>query len=56
MKDEYSINRLQYLWLGEEQGRPEIHLFGNLVQEIKILGIYFSLDVKAKENLTNLGK
>ena len=43
--------KTNFLWLGEEKGRPEIHLFGNLVQEIKILGIYFSLDVKAKENL-----
>ena len=37
--------------MGEEKGRPEFHLFGNHVQEIKILRINFSLDVKVKENL-----
>ena len=26
-------------------------MFGNLVQEVKILGVYFSMNVKVKENL-----
>ena len=34
-----------------EKSIPDINLFGNFVQEIKILGIYFCLDVKVKENL-----
>ena len=43
--------KTNFLWLGEEKSIPDINLFGNFVQEIKILGIYFCLDVKVKENL-----
>ena len=37
--------------MGKETDRPDIPLFGNLVQEVKILGVHFSLDVKVKDDL-----
>ena len=39
------------LWMGRDHEKPEIPLFGNLVQEVKILGVYFSMNTKVKEDL-----
>ena len=40
------------MWLGKEKDKPKAPLFGNLVQEIKILGVYFALDVRIKEDMS----
>ena len=40
-----------FLWMGKICDKPDIPLFGNLVQEVKILGVYFSMNVKVKEEL-----
>ena len=40
-----------FVWMGKEQDNPQISLFGKLVQQVKILGIYFTLDVKIKEEM-----
>ena len=40
-----------FVWLGKEKDKPKVPLFGNLVHEIKILGVYFALDVRIKENM-----
>ena len=37
-----------FVWLGKEKDKPKV---GNLVQEIKILRVYFALDVRIKENM-----
>lgn len=43
--------KTNFLWMGKENERPEIQLFGKLVYEVKILGVYFSRDVTVKESL-----
>ena len=43
--------KTNFLWMGKETDRPDIPLFGNLVQEVKMLGVHFSLDVKVKDDL-----
>ena len=43
--------KTNFLWMGKDSDKPDIALFGNLVQEVKILGVYFSMNVKVKENL-----
>ena len=43
--------KTNFLWMGKETDRPDIPLFGNLVQEVKIVGVHFSLDIKVKDNL-----
>ena len=35
----------------KEKDKPKVPLFGNLVHEIQILGVYFALDVRIKENM-----
>jgi len=40
-----------FVWLGEEKDKPEIPLFGKLVKEVKILGVYFTLDIRIKEEM-----
>ena len=42
--------KTNFVWLGKEKDKPKVPLFGNLVHEIKILGVYFALDVRIKEN------
>ena len=37
--------------MGKEKDKPKVTLFGNLVQKIKILGVYFALDVRIKEEM-----
>ena len=39
------------LWMGRDNDRPQTQLFGNFVQHIKILGVYFSLNVVIKEDM-----
>ena len=39
------------LWMGRDHEKPEIPLFGNLVQEVKILGVYFSMNTRVKDDL-----
>ena len=41
--------------MGKETDRPDIPLFGNLVQDVKILGVHFSLDIKVKDDLNFKG-
>ena len=50
---ELTKEKIFFLWMGKETDRPDIPLFGNLVQEVKkkILGVNFSLDIKVKDNL-----
>ena len=43
--------KTHFIWLGKESERYGILEFGNLVQEIKILGVYFVRDVKKKDIL-----
>ena len=43
--------KTNFLWMGKNCDRPDIALFGNLVQEVKILGVYFSMNVRVKEDL-----
>ena len=43
--------KTNFVWLGKEKNKPNVPLFGNLVQEIKILGVYFALDVRIKEDM-----
>ena len=43
--------KTNFLWMGKDSDRPQIPLFGNLVQQIKILGVYFSRNVIIKEDL-----
>ena len=40
-----------FVWMGRDNENPEIPLFGKLVQHVKILGIYFTLDWKVKEEM-----
>ena len=40
-----------FVWMGKENENPVIPLFGKLVQQVKILGIYFTLDWKIKEEM-----
>ena len=40
-----------FVWMGKENEKPNISLFGNLVNKVKILGIYFSLDIKIREDM-----
>ena len=48
---ELTKEKLFFVWIGKETDRPDIPLFGNLVQEVKILGVHFSLDIKVKDDL-----
>ena len=43
--------KTNFLWMGKICDKPDVPLFGNLVQKVKILGVYFSMDVKVKEEL-----
>ena len=40
-----------FLWMGKETDRPDTPLFGNLVQEVKHLGVHLSFDIKVKDDL-----
>ena len=40
-----------FVWMGKEKDKPKVTLFGHLVQKIKILGVYFALDVRIKEDM-----
>ena len=40
-----------FVWLGKETGISGVQLFGNVVEEVKILGIYFTRNLKRKEDL-----
>ena len=39
------------MWLGKETEISGVQLFGNFVEEVKILGIYFTQNLKRKEDL-----
>ena len=43
--------KTNFLWMGKNCDRPDILLFGNLVQEVKILGVYFSMNVRKKRRV-----
>ena len=40
-----------FVWMGKEKDKPDLPLFGKLAQKVKILGIYFTLDVKIREEM-----
>ena len=40
-----------FVWMGRDNEKPDIPLFGKLVQQVKILGIYFTLNWKLKEEM-----
>ena len=39
------------MWMGEDENKPDGPLFGNLVKEIHILGVSYSLDGRLKDDL-----
>ena len=39
------------MWMGEDENTPDGPLFGNLVKEIHILGVSYSLDRILKDDL-----
>ena len=43
--------KTNFMWLGKEEDQPRTRLFGKLVKEVKILGVYFTLDIKIKEEM-----
>ena len=43
--------KTNFVWMGKEEDKPDILLFGKLVKEVKILGVYFTLDIKIKEEM-----
>ena len=43
--------KTHFVWLGKEADMIEVQLFGSLVEEVKILGIYFTRNLKRKEDL-----
>ena len=43
--------KTNFVWLGKEEDQPRTRLFGKLVKEVKILGVYFTLDIKIKEEM-----
>ena len=43
--------KTNFVWMGKESEQPEVPIFGNLVQEIKILGVHFCLDRSKKDDL-----
>ena len=43
--------KTNFVWLGKEEDQPQFPLFGKLVKEVKILGVYFTLDIKVKEEM-----
>ena len=43
--------KTNFVWMGRENERPEVPMFGNLVQEVKILGVHFCLDRSKKDDL-----
>ena len=44
-------DKTNFVWLGKETEISGVQLFGNLVEEVKILGIYFTRNLKRKEDL-----
>ena len=43
--------KTNFLWLGKSDEIPEMPQFGTRVDELKILGVHFSLNVKVKDDL-----
>ena len=43
--------KTNFVWLGKETEISGVQLFGNFVEEVKILGIYFTRNLKRKEDL-----
>ena len=43
--------KTNFMWMGNEFEMPGIPTFGNLVNEVKILGVYFTRNIKKKDNL-----
>ena len=39
------------VWMGKENEKPQEPVFGNIVNEIKILGVHYTRNVKLKEDL-----
>ena len=44
-------DKTNFMWLGKDNELPGPIGFGNTVHEVKILGVYFTRDVKRKEEL-----
>ena len=43
--------KTNFVWLGKETEISGVQLFGNVVEEVKILGIYFTRNLKRKDDL-----
>ena len=43
--------KTNFVWLGKETEISGVQLFGNVVEEVKILGIYFTRNLKQKDDL-----
>ena len=43
--------KTHFMWMGEDENKPDGPLFGNLVKEIHILGVSYSLDRRLKDDL-----
>ena len=39
------------MWMGEDGNKPDWPLFGNLVKEMHILGVSYTLDRRLKDNI-----
>ena len=43
--------KTNFIWMGKDTEKPNVPIFGNLVKEVKILGVNFSLDIKRRDDL-----
>ena len=43
-----TVEKTNIMWIGKDRVRAEAQLFGNLVREVKILGVYFAVDMKKR--------
>ena len=40
-----NMEKTNIMWIGNNSDKVEASSFGNLVREVKILGVYFSVDL-----------
>ena len=43
--------KTNFIWMGKDMENPNVPIFGNFVNEIKILGVHFTFDIKKKDDL-----
>ena len=46
-----NIEKTNFMWLGEEEVRSDLNMFGNRVEYIRILGVYFSRNPRIKDDM-----